>query len=685
MEQLAQKEDQEKALIARFKAPAQKQITAEQILLEAYESRDKPQQSKPEYKLTDLEELHEFQRRKRTEYENALRVKRLDIGQWKRYANFEIEQHDFNRARSIFERALEVDHANVPLWIRYAQVEISGRNINHARNVLERGVTILPMVYKLWYQYISVEESIGDVLGVRALFERWLKYKPGKEAWGAYVNFETRYRQFDRARLIYERFVVAYPEWESWNRWIQFERTYGSEENIRTVYKLSFSSMKEIGRVSGEQIISWCEWESSAGYVTKARELFQWALKTLSGDDRSTVYDGYSKFEKQYGDREGIEFVILQKRKQKYLKSLEEDKRDYDAWWALFNLLQGDHTVTTDEVRSFYKDALASSPDSHRKDDWRRYIYLPIRYAVWEELTENSEENARGVYESILKLIPHRTFTFAKVWISYAEFEIRNNNLAKARKILGRSLGICPKKKLYKYYIEFETQMKDFDRVRKIYEKFLENFPTDADVWINFANLEGMLGEETRLGAIYDLAYDELDSKSDKRKVWLAFIDHEVEESDFDKARHLYGKLLEDNKSDPQTWISAALFELSLPSDEQLLDYQQNGEEEGFEFDVSEAAKDKARAIFEAGLKTFKKTSATESRITLLEAFKQFEEIYGNEETLEAISKRLPSVVKKIRTIDGTQEEYNDYVFPDDKSMSEFMKNAKKWMLASKK
>ena len=40
------------------------------------------------------------------------------------------------------------------------------------------------------------------------------------------------------------------------------------------------------------------------------------------------------------------------------------------------------------------------------------------------------------VYTACLELVPHKKFTFAKVWIMYAHFEIRQKNLTKARKIL---------------------------------------------------------------------------------------------------------------------------------------------------------------------------------------------------------------------------------------------------------
>ena len=39
------------------------------------------------------------------------------------------------------------------------------------------------------------------------------------------------------------------------------------------------------------------------------------------------------------------------------------------------------------------------------------------------------------VYQACLDLIPHKRFTFSKVWIMFAHFEIRQVNLQAARKI----------------------------------------------------------------------------------------------------------------------------------------------------------------------------------------------------------------------------------------------------------
>ncbi len=48
-------------------------------------------------------------------------------------------------------------------------------------------------------------------------------------------------------------------------------------------------------------------------------------------------------------------------------------------------------------------------------------------------------------------------FTFAKVWLMKAQFEVRQMQLQAARKTLGQAIGMCLKDKLFRGYIEIRT------------------------------------------------------------------------------------------------------------------------------------------------------------------------------------------------------------------------------------
>ena len=54
--------------------------------------------------------------------------------------------------------------------------------------------------------------------------------------------------------------------------------------------------------------------------------------------------------------------------------------------------------------------------------------------------------------------------TPAQIWILAAKLEVRQRKLDSARKILGMALGLAPKDKTFKSYIELELQLGNIDR-----------------------------------------------------------------------------------------------------------------------------------------------------------------------------------------------------------------------------
>ena len=108
------------------KSAAKVQITAEQILREAWERQDVHVKA-PEQKISDQEELMSYRSRKRKEFEDVVRRQRHNVGCWLKYAKWEAEQMEFDRARSIFERIIDIDYRNVSVWLKYAELEMKNR------------------------------------------------------------------------------------------------------------------------------------------------------------------------------------------------------------------------------------------------------------------------------------------------------------------------------------------------------------------------------------------------------------------------------------------------------------------------------------------------------------------------------------------------------------------------------
>lgn len=660
------------------KSAAELQITSEQLLQEAYQFREEPL-NKTKVKIADLEELHESQRRKRTDFEDALRRNRLDFGQWMRYAVYEIEQRDFKRARSVFERALEVNNYHVPLWIRYIDSELKNRNINHARNLFDRVTKLLPRVDKFWFRYVQTEETLGNIVGARIIFKRWMKWEPDYPCWDAFISFETRYDEFDNVREIFSSYVKVYPFYETWSKWVKFEIEHGKDpELVRSVYSNGIDQLRD-----EKLIVSFAHWEGSQKEFERARAIFKYGLNLYPHS--KVLQEGLTQFEKQFGDKDGIEFAIMEKRKLKYEQELSEDWLDFDNWWDYLNLLRN---FSIEAQRDAFEKCCSLEPEFKEKRFWKTFALIHIRFANFEELN-NNVSRVSEIYKSFLNKTSSLGFTFSKIWINYAKFEIRQNNLPMARKILGNSIGKFPKKRTFKFYIELEIKLKEFDRVRKIYEKFIESFPYETEPWLEYAELEEDLNDIERGRGIYKIALELLSYNS---KVFEKYIQFEINQRNYDGGRSAYLDLIEFNKLNTESWIKSAIFELNVPTKEQLVEYETKLDESGldeddfeYEFEITEEAKEKAREIFEKSLDFFKSQGLKDERITVLESLKEFELRYGDEESLKKVEQRLPTVVKKTKVLDdGTVEEFIDYVFPDDKKFSKFLENAKKWASQAK-
>ncbi|KJH49639.1 HAT repeat protein [Dictyocaulus viviparus] len=559
-----------KAANVKNKAPAQLQITAEQLLREAKERELELIPLPPKTKITDPDELAEFQRRKRKEFEDGIRKNRMQIANWIKYGKWEESIGEIQRSRSVFERALDVDHRSITIWYK---------EIDRARSIYQRFLHVHGTNVMNWIKYARFEEKHGYVGNARAVYERGMEYfgeeNINEKLLVAFALFEERQKEHERARVIYK---------------------YG--------------------------------------------------LSHLPPERTADIFKHYTVHEKKYGERAGIEDVIVSKRRTQYEKQIAENAYNYDAWFDYLRLLENEECAR-EEVEDLYERAIANIPPNHEKRYWRRYIYLWINYALYEELTVHDIEKTRQVYKACLDIIPHKKFTFAKIWIMLAHFEIRQMDLTAARKILGVSIGKCPKEKLFRAYIDLELQLREFDRCRKLYEKFLEYSPENSNTWIKFAELETLLGDVERARAIFDIAIQQpaLDMPE---ILWKAYIDFEINAEEYEKARDLYEALLQ-RTNHIKVWISLAEFEIFV------------GNIEG------------ARNVYDRANRALE-NAEKEERLMLLEAWLESEKKIGDINAIHKVEEMMPRRVKKrrqIQTDDGVDagwEEYYDYIFPQDQA-----------------
>lgn len=191
---------------------------------------------------------------------------------------------------------------------------------------------------------------------------------------------------------------------------------------------------------------------------------------------------------------------------------------------------------------------------------------------------------------------------------------------------MGTSIGLCPRDRLFRGYIDLEIQLREFDRCRRLYEKFLEFGPENCVTWMKFAELETLLGDTDRARAIYELAINQprLDMPE---LLWKAYIDFEISQDESENARQLYERLLE-RTSHVKVWLSYAKFELNNQTDGDINIGQ-------------------ARRVFEKANENLKHSVEKESRVLLLENWKDFESAHGDEVSREKVNNRMPRRIKK--------------------------------------
>ncbi|GAB0187826.1 crooked neck-like protein 1 [Grus japonensis] len=386
-----------------------------------------------------------------------------------------------------------------------AEVQITAEQL--LREAKERELELLPPPPQ---QKITDVEELND-------------YKLRKRKnWIKYARFEEKHSYFAHARKVYERAVEF----------------FGEEHMDEHLY------------------VAFAKFEENQKEFERVRVIYKYALDRIPKHEAQNLFKNYTIFEKKFGDRRGIEDIIVSKRRFQY----EEEVKD--------------------------------------------------------------AERTRQVYQACIELIPHKK---------------------------GTSIGKCPKNKLFKGYIELELQLREFDRCRKLYEKFLEFAPENCTSWIKFAELETILGDIDRARAIYELAIGQ--PRLDMPEVlWKSYIDFEIEQEEYEKTRNLYRRLLQRTQH-VKVWISFAQFELSA----------------GREGSLS-----RCRQIYEEANKAMRNCEEKEERVMLLESWRNFEEEFGTDTTKERIDKLMPEKIKKRRKLqaeDGSDagwEEYYDYIFPED-------------------
>lgn len=643
----------------RNNAPSNMQITAEQIIKES-QAHITDEIVIPIQHINDEDELNEYKLKKRKEFEDQIKRQRYQIGCWLKYASWEERQTEFVRARSIYERAIEIDYKNISIWLKYAEMEMKNGFVNHSRNVWERACKLLPRVDQLWYKWAYMEEMLGNYIGARDIFKAWMSWKPTDLAWLSFVKFEERMGEIDKARQVLYQYLNEENKLQSYIRVAKFEEKHHNNDSARKVYERALSNLGNEA-LNENFFMHFIRFEIKNKEYERCRILFKYGLEHINKEKTQKLYLFYVKFEKMFGNKDTCEELVLSKRRLYYEKEIEKNQMNYDIWFD-YTKLEEDYGDVP-HCREVYERAIGNLPPIEEKKYWRRYVFLWINYATYEECNCANRERAGVLYQKLIQIMPHSKFTFAKIWILYAHYHIRCKDLDNARKVFGLSIAYCPREKIIEAYVDLELQLGNIDRVRKIYQAYLEKVPNSSSAWIKYAMFENDLDETERCEALFETAISlPLDIPEN---VWKAYIDLEIAFDNLDKVRNLYERLLQKTKH-IKVWLSYGKFELDK-GDIGLM-----------------------RKVFERAEGYFKDKQMKEERAMILDHWFKSE---SDQIEKDKIAFKLPKKIKLLRknevATESTNqiEEYYDYQFPNDEKEtkgSKILENALLWNESNK-
>ncbi|KAL0292306.1 UNVERIFIED_CONTAM: Crooked neck-like protein 1 [Sesamum calycinum] len=508
------------------------------------------------------------------------------------------------RKRKEFEDLIRRVRWNKSVWVKYAKWEESQKDYARARSVWERALEVDYRDHTLWLKYADFEMKNKFVNHARNVWDRATQLLPRVDqlcAWIRFAKFEMKNGEIARARNCYERAVDK----------------LGDDEEAEELF------------------VAFAEFEEKCKETERARCIYKYALDHIPKGRAEELYKKFVAFEKQYGDREGIEDAIVGKRRFQY----EDEVR----------------------IEDVYERAIANIPPAQEKRYWQR-----INYVLYEELDAQDVDRTRDVYNLCLKTIPHNKFSFAKIWLMAAQFEIRQLNIDRARRILGSAIGMAPKDKN-----DAGSCMKNTwsGHQRTVY------------AWSKFAELERSLAETERARALFELAIDQpaLDMPE---LLWKAYIDFEISEAEYERTRALYERLLNRTKH-LKVWISYAKFEGLLWMGLQESDLRES--------DYEQKRKCLQRAREPLATSELSAPELKEERAMLLEEWLNMESSFGEVGDVD-LTLSIDSILEEILLVDSCgnssdiaitcrYEEYIDYLFPEETQTTnlKILEAAYKW------
>lgn len=539
------------------------QVTADQLIAQAQELQQMTGRSTQEptkILLMSATELALYQQKQRAEFEFNVKRCSSEFGAWTRYAKFEEEQRDAPRLRRIFERCVEFHGEKKELWRQWSEAEMRLDCAEEARSVLSRAVRSLPQCDELWLKALVLEQAAHRDERVRQLFVQWMVAKPPAYVWKLAIQFELARLADDSGsasasvvtsaiRDLLQQLLLSHNTASNWIFYAGVElRSLGDAKRSIEVLRTAIQALpRPFENIKLHLMLA--EAHEANDDVTAAREILQELVRrsaTFTHHDRRAVFDATTELERRHSAArvdDSCDLLTISQARIEYITALDaahrtttdthpgDDRKSImDVYASLVHVTRYDGSrgcsrredpETVHRIVDLVETACTKErPCDHVETQQQVALLQYLSSVAYDgEACENGSPDGPALQDRVLALLqaflsrfPHDALQNPDLWVCTAQAILRSNRddrVALARKVMGAAISKCGERRVFESYIDMElndiAEHDALDRVRRVYQAWLDKAPLSANVWVKFAEFEASQGEDARCDGILSM------------------------------------------------------------------------------------------------------------------------------------------------------------------------------------
>ncbi|RHZ79462.1 hypothetical protein Glove_145g19 [Diversispora epigaea] len=476
-------------------------------------------------------------------YERALKELPGSYKLWKRYLDLRREKvQDLNPVRyekeylkvnNCFERALVLLHKMPRIWIDYCSFLMKQCRVTKTRRTFDRALKALPITQhpRIWEIYLKFAREIGGETAIR-LYRRYLKLEPDHVE--EYIDLLLSMDRYDEAakRLAQvvnnDRFQSMHGKsnYQLWMELCDLICEHPHEIKSLKVEPIIRSGIRRFTDQVGKLWNSLASYWIKLQHFEKARDVFEEGISTvMTVRDFTQIFDTYAKAEETFIEKkmeeaakraeEGIDdpkedlkldlrlmrFEQLMDRRPFLVNDvlLRQNPNNVHEWEKRVSLWKDNH----EKIVETYSTAMRTVDP---KKATGKFHELWVNFAKYYE-KGNDLESARTIFGKATHVNFKNVNDLASVWCEYAEMELRHKLYDKAIEVM--SLATVPvgipnvdfrdenipvqrrvfkSIKLWSFYVDLEESIGTIESTRAVYDRILELKIANPQIIINYAN-----------------------------------------------------------------------------------------------------------------------------------------------------------------------------------------------------